>query len=429
MGRCPEAVTRCARAQRAWLAVALTAAGALVALSPPVAHGQAPSGAPRPEPSLQLVESAPIETDLDHADIPDAYRVWPEMIASARGTLCFAQFYASNEPNSRLEPIVAAVEAAAARGVRVRFLAEKKFYATYPATLDRLADQTGIEVRIFDVAALMGGVLHAKYFLVDDREAFLGSQNFDWRALEHIQELGVRVKAPAVVAALQQVFDADWALAGGATRDEALSSHGSALEFPAAATAGESDVRVTPVFSPRGWLPDSTLWDLPRIVALIDGAQRSVRVQLLTYRAVGRDGEYFERLESALRRAAARGVEVHLLLADWSKRRGTIEGLQSLQALPGISVRLVTVPPWSGGFIPYARVIHAKYLVVDGRAAWIGTSNWERDYFFASRNVGLVVHGHTFAGRLADYFLENWNDPYAEPVDPCADYTPPRIGR
>ena len=58
-----------------------------------------------------------------------------------------------------------------------------------------------------------------------------------------------------------------------------------------------------------------------------------------------------------------------------------------------IEVKLVTIPEWSGGFIPFARVIHAKYLVVDAEHSWLGTSNWSKDYFFKSRNVGIVVNG------------------------------------
>ena len=29
----------------------------------------------------------------------------------------------------------------------------------------------------------------------------------------------------------------------------------------------------------------------------------------------------------------------------------------------------------------YAPQMHSKYMVVDGKSAWIGTSNWEGDYF------------------------------------------------
>jgi len=153
-----------------------------------------------------------------------------------------------------------------------------------------------------------------------------------------------------------------------------------------------------------------------------------VRVQLLTYRSTDRNGHYFPTLENALRSAAARGVQVQLLLADWCKRSGTIEGLQSLQCLPNLDVRLVTIPAWSGGFIPFARVVHAKYLVVDGRAAWLGTSNWEQDYFYSSRNVGVILDGGDIPPRLDAYFLNGWSSAYAEGVDPAATYTAPRIG-
>ena len=416
-----------------FLTLAFFGIGAVVS----AASETSPSAIPHTDrqPPLQLVESFPIETNLDHADIPDAHLVWIEMIRGAAETLDFAHFYASNEPASRLEDVVREIERAAQRGVRVRCLADKGFAQTYPATLERLAEREGIAVRRFDVRARTGGVLHAKYFLVDGREAFLGSQNFDWRALTHIQELGVRIREPRLVSSLQDVFEMDWSLAAGgdtaaARRDTppAPAATNGSRHFPISLTCNGDTIRVTPAFSPRAWLPDESVWDLPQIVRLIDEAEKTVRVQLLTYRAVGRDGSYFSDLESALRRAAARGVEVRLLLADWSKRAGTIEGLQSLEPLPGIDVRLVTIPPWSGGHIPYARVIHAKYLVADGRCAWIGTSNWEKSYFHTSRNVGLVIEGGPIPASLDRFFLDGWEGPYASPVDPCAAYEPPLIG-
>ncbi|MGZ4804379.1 MAG: phospholipase D-like domain-containing protein [Acidimicrobiia bacterium] len=157
-------------------------------------------------PDLELVESSPVETTLEHEDLPDAWRVWPEMIREATHTLDLEQFYVSNAPGSRLEPVIQAIEAAAARGVHVRLLVEEKFVKQYPDTLERLAARHGIEVRHLDTQKSMGGVQHSKYFLVDGREAYLGSQNFDWRSLEHIQELGLRVRVPEVVRALGAIF-------------------------------------------------------------------------------------------------------------------------------------------------------------------------------------------------------------------------------
>jgi phosphatidylserine/phosphatidylglycerophosphate/cardiolipin synthase-like enzyme len=390
-------------------------------LLPLITSACAPLAGPRAGGRVDLIESAPIETTLDHPDIPDAHEVWPAMIVGAARTLDVAEFYLSNAPDSRLEPVIRAVEAAADRGVAVRLLADASFAARYPETIDRLASHR-VAVRRFDVGATMGGVLHAKYFVVDGREVYLGSQNFDWRSLTHIQEMGVRVRDPAATAAYAQVFAMDWALAGG-TQPPPPSPE--ALSFPEIA-AGQP-VMVTPVFSPRGFLPDPRTWDLPRLVALIDGARRSVHVQVLTYGTTARDGSRFLDLDGALRRAAARGVEVHLLVSDWSKAKATVGAVQSLARVPGVTVHFIDIPAWSGGFVPFARVAHAKYLVVDGARAWVGTSNWEGDYFTRSRNVGLIVEGEAFAGQLERVFRDGFTGPYAEVVDPERAYLPPKV--
>jgi len=380
--------------------------------------------------SVELVESWPSGTSLDHADIRDASDVWLEMIEAARTSIDVAQFYVSDAPAtdaiSHLGRVIEAIERAAARGVKVRGLFDAKFHATYPETIDRLGRVANVDTRLLDLKPVTGGVLHAKYFVVDGRVTFLGSHNFDWRSLEHIQELGVRIDSAPVARAFLDCFDLDWSIAAAEKRPTEASQ--SADAFPLRVGEGAESFSITPVYSPAELAPDPRLWDLPRMTALIDGAKNTVRIQLMTYRMTSRDGDYFEVLENALRRAAARGVKVQLLLADWCMRKGTIEGLQALEPLANVEVKLVTIPQSDLGFVPYARVAHAKYLAVDGRAAWIGTSNWERDYFHASRNVGLVIEGGALPRQLDAFFLDGWNGPYAKAVDPCATYTPPRIG-
>jgi phosphatidylserine/phosphatidylglycerophosphate/cardiolipin synthase-like enzyme len=385
----------------------------------------APASAPAPEGRVDLVESAPIETTLDHADIPDAYQVWPAMFRGATRTLDIAEFYVSNAPGSRLEPVLVAVEEAARRGVAVRLLADASFAKKYPESLDRLGRVPGITVRRWDVGPVMGGVLHAKYFVVDGREVYLGSQNFDWRSLTHIQEIGVRLRDAHAAAAYARVFAFDWELAGGGHSPPAPAGDDGSLTFTE--TAAGAPARVTPVMSPKGFLPDARTWDLPKLVALIDGAKRTVHVQLLTYKTTSRDGAPFPDLDDALRRAAARGVEVKLVVSDWEKRKGTVEDVQRLARVPGVAVRFLDVPAWSGGFVPFARVVHAKYMVVDGARAWVGTSNWEADYFTRSRNVGMVIEGAAFAAELERVFADGFGGPYAEAVDPDRVYVPPKI--
>ncbi len=414
---------------RSTLAIAIVS----VALLPTAAIGQSSDSSPSRiagHPYFEIVESAPIETSLDHSDIRNAREVWIEMIRGASNSLDFAEFYASNDPGSALEDVVREMEAAAARGVRIRFLSENNFYRTYSETIDRLAKTSGVETRLLDLADRSGGVLHAKYFIVDENEVFLGSQNFDWRALEHIYEIGVRIQDRVSAKPFTDLFARDWMMAENRSAFAGPGApHWSDREYPrpsARVASGGDSISFFPVMSPRGWIPDSTLWDEPRLVALIDGAKESVSVQLLTYRPVS-ENEYYDVLENALRRAAARGVKVRLIVSDWCKRKSTIPYIKALTLVPNFELRMMTIPQWSGGFIPFARVTHAKYMVVDGRSAWIGTSNWERDYFHASRNVGVVVRSQRIGGVLSRIFEDCWASEYAYAVDPAVDYAPPRI--
>jgi len=359
-----------------------------------------PSIAPVEPPAIELVESQPIETTLD-SDLPDAYVVWPEMIASAKQSLDFAEFYAANAPASRLEPIVAAIEAAIQRGVKVRFLAEISMVREYSDTLDRL-QKAGAVVRTLDLSTSTKGILHAKYFVVDGRAAYLGSQNFDWRSIEHIEELGARTADPAIVRGLSSIFAFDWANAG---------------HEPAPTDVVDAGALVA---SPKDLLPAGIRWDLPELVHAIESAKHTIRMQAMTYLG-------WPELEQPLLDAAARGVKISLLVADWSKREKTIGGLQKLARVPNIEIRLVTIPQAAQGFIPFARVIHAKLLVADRSVAWVGTSNFEREYFYASRNVGLVIRDAKLIDRLARWSDATWSSPYAVRVDPDAKYEAPKI--
>ncbi len=370
-------------------------------------HAPPPPRAAGVPPAIELVESWPVETELGNPDIPDAADAWLEMVRSATATLDFAEFYASDEPGSRLHEVIGAVEAAADRGVKVRFLLEESFYSKYPETVERLARHAGITVRHFDRSATMGGILHAKYFVVDGREAYEGSQNFDWRSLEHIQELGIRMREPTLVQALASLFEADWDVCGGAP--ESRYAQAPWPKFPIQVEG----LWVSLGVSPKGYLPRAEAWDLPVLVRWIDEAEHSVKLQVLTYKARSRDGGEFHDLDDALRRAAARGVKVHLLVSSWGQKEST---LAALAKLPNVEVGVLTIPPWSKGEIPFARVVHAKFLVVDEHRSWVGTSNWEGDYFLKSRNVGLFVDGDAFSGRVSQLFDRDAASPYVGPL-------------
>ena len=81
--------------------------------------------------------------------------------------------------------------------------------------------------------------------------------------------------------------------------------------------------------------------------------------------------------------------------------------------MPPSEVRILTIPPYSKGDIPFARLAHAKFAVFDGQRTWVGTSNWEGDYFKKSRNVSVFVTTQPFAAEVAGVFEDDWSGAYS----------------
>lgn len=362
---------------------------------------------------VSLVESEPIETSLDRADIVNASAVWLEMFGEANETIDIAQFYASEADtqwlaSSKLAPILDALGNAQKRGIKVRFLVDEKFVPQYPTTIEQL-ERAGIQIRRIKGDSVYGGVLHAKYFVIDGRASFIGSQNFDWRALDHIQEMGLRLYSTEVASLLLEIFETDWAIAGGAPVSTRIHKGTPPGVFP-----GIEAESVELVASPKHWLPNESMWDLPKIIELLDQAKQSIQIQVLKYKTKDRSGQAFTALEEALVRAAKRGIKVQFLVSEWALKDSSLEALQALGS--AAEVRVIKIPAWSGGTIPFARVAHAKFLIVDHKNAWIGTSNWEGDYFTKSRNVGVILRRGQVPQRLAKFFEENWSSQYASPI-------------
>ena len=212
------------------------------------------SGAPTSR--ILLVETTPVETPLDDPARPNAADVWPVLIDGAESHIDWAAFYISDREDSRLTPVLQSLVRAVGRGVRVRVLADAGFFETYPDWLNVL-DAHGAIVRLVDFED--GGAMHAKYFVIDGSSAYVGSQNSDWRALEHIYEMGAWTDDDDATAALAEAFSMDWALAadigGGGTSNHALPPATDVMSvperWPVFVVPGEE---VSAVMSPEGRL-------------------------------------------------------------------------------------------------------------------------------------------------------------------------------
>jgi len=86
--------------------------------------------------------------------------------------------------------------------------------------------------------------------------------------------------------------------------------------------------------------------------------------------------------------------------------------------VPNIQVRISSVPDWSVGYIPFARVEHCKFMVADGEWLWLGTSNWDPSYFYSSRNIAITVYHRPLARRVRAIFETSWLAPSAMTLGP-----------
>jgi phosphatidylserine/phosphatidylglycerophosphate/cardiolipin synthase-like enzyme len=360
--------------------------------------------------TVSLVESRPLETALGNPNLPTTRDEWIEMIGSAKRSLDFEEYYLSEQPGGALSPVLRALGAAAKRGVQVRLLLDSGMHRTYPMPADSLGKLANVTLRTIDYRRLAGGVQHAKYFVVDGVESFVGSQNLDWRSLEHIHELGVRVRNQSVGAALESVFEADWSAA--ADTSAAVPAGPADAAWPVTFAQDGATGKLWVGASPQQRTPSAIPWDRDLVVERLRDARREICLQTLTY-GVSSYGVTDSTLHKALLAAAARGVHVRLLISDWELGGPGEMTLRALAALPNIEVRISRLPEWSGGYVSFARVEHCKFLVVDSEWLWVGTSNWEPSYFLTTRNVSITVEHRPLALAARKAFESDWSGPTA----------------
>ncbi|WP_342114379.1 phospholipase D-like domain-containing protein [Pseudoduganella sp. OTU4001] len=385
-------------------------------------------------PGFELVQTAPVETTLKSDDLRGPIEVWAELFDNAKSEICIGQFYVASVPGAPFEKVIERLEAAGKRGVKIRFLIDKKGVSglSEKATVERLRAIPNLEMRVLDVNQLTGnGIIHAKYLTVDRKIAFVGSQNFDWRAFTHIHETGLRITDAKVAGQVQAIFEQDWnaqaALAAGKTVApvQAKGIAGAPVALPADASFL--------VASPAAYNPVGVADSETVLPALLADAKQEIRVSMLDYAPLsyGPNGTrpFYAVVDNALRAAATRGVKVKLLVSNWNTEKPAIHHLKSLAMLPNVEIRIVTLPKASTGFIPFARVWHSKTMVIDGKLAWVGTSNWAGGYFDLSRNLEVVMRNDAMAKRLYAVQEQAWSSPYAQPIDINKDYPKPSKGK
>ncbi len=269
--------------------------------------------------------------------------------------------------------VMQSLMAAARRGVRVRFLIDGVGALQLPRARLRELRAAGVETAIFSplLARKTPGPRnlrnHRKWAVADGSRLWAGGRNL---ASEYFMgengkppwlDLSFRLDGPAAASAAQQ-FEADWAAAGGAPAE-------------AIAVAALPGAEGLSQFLPSG--PDQ-LEDTVHALLIDACFQATHRMLAVT--------PYFVpdvSLETAMRLAARRGVEIDLcipaksnhLLADFVRNR-------SLRALSNAGVRVHLLP----------RMNHAKAVVFDDGIALCGSCNLDSRSLLLNYESAVVFY-------------------------------------
>ncbi|HON55958.1 MAG TPA: phospholipase D-like domain-containing protein, partial [bacterium] len=231
----------------------------------------------------EFVENIPIETTLKHPKIRRAQEVWPDMIKHAKKTIDICQFYISSPKGEDLYPIFGMIIDAARKGIRVRMINDAMYHNNYPTNVNFFENIGNMEVRFLDVAKMMGGgVMHAKYIIIDGTDCFVGSHNFDWKSLKHSQNLGIRIINKQFADILTKLFEYDWELCKTNIRPQSFADEPKYLKKPI--LIDETDkVSVLPVVSPAALTPKGFHTELEIVMDLIENAKEEILIHIMEY--------------------------------------------------------------------------------------------------------------------------------------------------
>lgn len=242
---------------------------------------------------------------------------------------------------------------------------------------------------------------HRKLLIVDGRVAFTGGINIDRNYVRPSDVVGgasassgwrdthIAIRGPAV-AAFQDLFVSTW---------EELDSP---LEEPPYAPPpeqlDEGDTLVRVLAGTGGNDEISQIWVAYQAAAKV--AQERIWITQ----------SYFapdEQFMAALREAAARGVDVRILVAGFSDSQLLLNASRAYYSeLLEVGIKV---------FESQEHIMHAKTMVVDGYWSTVGSSNLDYLSFLHNHEANAVILGAAFAAQLEDVFLADQEN--AVPID------------
>ena len=229
---------------------------------------------------------------------------------------------------------------------------------------------------------------HRKIVIVDGSIGFIGGINLDeryWNNNKHAlywRDTSVRIEGPAVNL-LQVQFFLSWYFAGG--KDE-FGERNNYFKVPASRN-GNGIVAIA-ASGPSSKVP----YIMETILLALSQAKKTIR--LCTPYFIPTD-----ELTSALMIAAAKGVEVEVILP--ARSDSFIVQHASFSFIKPLLHRGVKVYLYEKGFI------HSKTISVDSTLAFIGTVNMDTRSFYLNFEITSIIHDSDLCKEMEDSFAKD----------------------
>lgn len=309
-----------------------------------------------------------------------------ELIDRARSSVSIETFIvADDEVGQRLQRLLIA---AARRGVSTQLVMDGYGSAPLPPEYVTAMTDAGVVVRWFDPRPPLLGVrtnmfrrLHRKLVVLDDETAFIGGINF---TIEHLRKFGALSKQDYAVEVRGPVV---------AQVAQAMAAPPPARRFPGKRLWQRLASSLIPEKAGKGARAVLLLRDNQEHPQDIEWMYR-VGIRAARREIVIANAYFFPgyRLLRDLRKAAKRGVAVHLILQgrpDMPSVRWLAGTLYDYLLRGGVRIHEYCERP-----------LHAKVAVIDGTWATVGSSNLDPLSLFLNLEANLMVEDELFAAEV-----------------------------
>jgi phosphatidylserine/phosphatidylglycerophosphate/cardiolipin synthase-like enzyme len=277
------------------------------------------------------------------------------------------------------------------QGIDVQLVVEEQWWNNPKNTAARLVLQKSKAKVILDTKK--SGLMHNKFYIVDDRRVWTGSTNMTETCLLYNPNSNLWIDSPELAANYAVEFDRE--------RQGYFGKRGAPKTTLPHAEVRVGSARIQSFFTP--WM-DPT----PTIVERIEGAKKSVEVMCFVFSS--------QDIGEALIRAHQRGVKVRVLLDNLFSGPGSTA---RWRYVPFKELRKVGV---AVKFDDEDSKFHHKVVIVDGKTVMVGSFNLSVSAVEDNNENLLIVDSPEVAHQYQQEFERWWKYYSGDPGMP-----PPRV--